>query len=441
MCGLTGVARVGARGGDPAQVKAIFTELLDETKARGRHATGIAAHGGRSTFVWKRAAPANVVVKSDAYEKVMKQVSKRFQILMGHTRFATHDNADRDDCAHPFKYGPVIGAHNGMITNWWEVQQKLDVKCKVDSEVVFAGLATHDDPQETLDLLDGYWALTWMRNGQLFVCRSGEAPLSMAYVSEWQCLFWNSEDHVLKRVLNKHKVPAYELWSPLPGHLYTFSPWKFDAAKTHVVKRGVTFKSRRRDHGKVDTARPPMWRGGYSVSTGSSVASFEGWHEDETIEQWRERREREREAADLKASKSVVPFRDRRSAARMRPRLESSKGTGHVSLIEMKEELDEAYVKLAEVEANVAYLEDQLETLLAERDFIFKVLDDTGLLNIAAQAEMAREERKSQVEMALDSTPTGCKVCGGDEGRMLVTPTGWIHEECVLMDDSVKTGA
>lgn len=64
------------------------------------------------------------------------------QVLLGHTRMATHGVISGKN-AHPFHFDHIIGAHNGILSNWKQIEQQEKTKFEVDSEAIFYLLAHH----------------------------------------------------------------------------------------------------------------------------------------------------------------------------------------------------------------------------------------------------------------------------------------------------------
>jgi hypothetical protein len=207
MCGLAGFARQ-TKWGDVRTSMAIVENLLVEVGHRGRHATGVAAvTSDGQCNIWKRAADVASVVKSDAWRDVMAEFGKTdVTMFLGHVRQSTHQhNKDKDDAAHPFYEEGVVGAHNGVIANWREVGQKLQMgkDWDVDSQAAIGALARMKSPIKALSLLEGWFALTWVKKGKLFMVRAGGSPLACAYLPVPRTLFWCSEMRALKEVVEK----------------------------------------------------------------------------------------------------------------------------------------------------------------------------------------------------------------------------------------------
>jgi hypothetical protein len=83
--------------------------------------------------------------------------------LAGHTRLATHGKVIARN-AHPFRFGRVIGAHNGVVS------YPKEGGYQVDSEYLFDSLNKADgDYQAALEKVSGYWGLSWFDGGAFYL--------------------------------------------------------------------------------------------------------------------------------------------------------------------------------------------------------------------------------------------------------------------------------
>jgi len=254
MCGLTGFAR-HPNAPDLGRAVGAFHDLMGAMPHRGRHATGLAVINPTAPFLWKKALPVDVVQKTPAWMKALDAIREDATVVMGHVRYATHANADQDAAAHPFHIGHVVGAHNGIISNWEDVLMDNGYNphdFRVDSEAVFAALDKATDPATALKQLKGYFALTWTKRTRFYLVRSQSAPLACAYVPTMQTLFWHSETKILERVLNKLNMDM-DMWELKPSTVYRYTPREFDRHGTNAVKRVVELQATKK---KVNTAKP-----------------------------------------------------------------------------------------------------------------------------------------------------------------------------------------
>jgi len=119
MCGLIGFT--GQKKANPSIIK----KLMKANDSRGGHSTGY--------FDGKYFAKC-IGTSKGLHREVRLLKTSRF---IGHTRFSTHGETTLPN-QHPFEYGEVIGAHNGVVHNYKEVGEEF--KCKeteVDSQMIF----------------------------------------------------------------------------------------------------------------------------------------------------------------------------------------------------------------------------------------------------------------------------------------------------------------
>ena len=61
----------------------------------------------------------------------------RAPIKLGHTRLASHGMVTKKN-AHPYEFSKIIGAHNGIISNFDLVQYEMKTRFEVDSQLLFS---------------------------------------------------------------------------------------------------------------------------------------------------------------------------------------------------------------------------------------------------------------------------------------------------------------
>lgn len=150
MCGICGFVVDNAVGFGstekselPGVLKTLITELLQESQARGTHATGIAAVTRElQVGMYKKAILADYFVKDGTFDKFSKKfLTDKTRIVIGHTRFETKGTQRNNFNNHPIVSGSVVGVHNGVINNdeplWKNKGDEKDRRGKVDSEVIF----------------------------------------------------------------------------------------------------------------------------------------------------------------------------------------------------------------------------------------------------------------------------------------------------------------
>jgi hypothetical protein len=148
-----------------------------------------------------------------------------FTQVLAHTRFATTGEKTIPN-AHPFKFGNIIGAHNGVISNHSDLNKEFDRKFEVDSMHIFAHLNEGKDFKD----LRGYGAIEWVNKkmpGEIFLCRlNSQGSLAVAQTREG--VVWSSDKDHLEISLagsglhfeNFYEVSPESVYSCQDGVLY-----------------------------------------------------------------------------------------------------------------------------------------------------------------------------------------------------------------------------
>jgi hypothetical protein len=119
-------------------------------------------------------------------KKCVNRVPKGW-FIAGHTRLGTRGAAVRRN-AHPFRYGRIVGAHNGMVDAPRDYE--------VDSMYLFDLLDRADnDYNKALAEVTGYWGMSWY-DGKDFYLQCHDGELSMVHTED--CWYYSSDDDHLK---------------------------------------------------------------------------------------------------------------------------------------------------------------------------------------------------------------------------------------------------
>lgn len=184
---------------------------------RGNQSTGMATVKNNVLELTKKAISSSEFIELPEFrDRVLNT-----PILIGHTRLATQ-GAVTDENAHPFLKGKIVGAHNGIVNNWRELNKDV----QVDSEVIFEKLNEHgNDYKKAFAELSGSFALSWLNLEQphnFFLVRHTN-PLYFFVSPRIKTLFWCSEMLPLKIVQSAILGDAQTIYEPVLDTVMNFN--------------------------------------------------------------------------------------------------------------------------------------------------------------------------------------------------------------------------
>ena len=175
----------------------IVESLALAMQDRGKDSTGLVGlFGNGATKLYKDTESAEKFIEDARFEKL---IESNPACIIGHTRFATVGEVSKRN-AHPFRRGQIIGAHNGGVENYLELNKSV----QVDSEVIFALLKKHkNNYKKAFKRLSGDFAIVWTNTDErhsLYLVRDGN-PLYYAFVPKLKTMFWSSTEMPLNIIL------------------------------------------------------------------------------------------------------------------------------------------------------------------------------------------------------------------------------------------------
>jgi len=132
MCGIVGAVGVSS---DPAISYHLFSNLMRETKVRGRDATGhFLVDLESNTELFKLPVPSDTYIKIDPWKRVINGS----KAIIGHCRWTTHGTAKDNKNNHPFvtKNGNLGLIHNGKLDDYDKHKHLFNLETDCDSEIL-----------------------------------------------------------------------------------------------------------------------------------------------------------------------------------------------------------------------------------------------------------------------------------------------------------------
>src|SRR3954465_11025332 len=177
MCGIAGYS---VRPRSNVERTLATQSLLAAIAERGADAVGYAYRRPGDTYatVVKQRTPA-----SQLLDRV--NVPQEVDQLLVHVRDYTKGHPSIAANNHPVRHGPIVGIHNGIITNDDELLAphscaRVEPRMTVDSEAIFAIAAHSQNDARALEHLRGAMATAWLDErepGVVFVARGSGRPL------------------------------------------------------------------------------------------------------------------------------------------------------------------------------------------------------------------------------------------------------------------------
>jgi glucosamine 6-phosphate synthetase-like amidotransferase/phosphosugar isomerase protein len=177
MCGIAGYSLRSRSGVDRTLAAQALLAAIAE---RGADAVGYAYRAPGDTYatVVKQRTPASQLLERVSVPDSANQ-------LLVHVRDYTKGHPSIAANNHPVRHGPVVGIHNGIITNDEELLAphscaRAEPRMTVDSEAIFALAAHSRNDARALERLRGAMATGWLDErepGIVFAARGSGRPL------------------------------------------------------------------------------------------------------------------------------------------------------------------------------------------------------------------------------------------------------------------------
>lgn len=244
MCGLCGIVGDLDHRDEEAVKRMMILNYF-----RGVHSTGFAGIRENNTvnIAKQLGGPWDLWEYPKFREACSGSWSKAF---LAHARHATRGNVTTHN-AHPFKFGHIVGAHNGTLdyTCVDSLKKELGEEFPVDSMYIFAAIEEFGI-KEAISKLQGSWAISYvnLEDNTFNLIRNKERPLWYGTAEDGKAVFYASEWPMIAAGLAKegHNAEYRKLWRDKEGtRFFGLQPdfhfsWKLDELKKGSAKPTVT---------------------------------------------------------------------------------------------------------------------------------------------------------------------------------------------------------
>ena len=256
MCGLVGVYRPKQAGQHQAKEKDMFTTMLYGDYVRGKDSTGVhvaylpkMSDTEAVSAIYKRNVAVYDYMFLPGYTNLLRAGAAP-RLLQGHNRAATRGAVNNHN-AHPFREGNIILTHNGTLHN--ERALPDNEYFSTDSNLI-AHLINEKGLEETLNLIEGSYALTWWNTEEqsFNMVRNSQRPLFYANLAHGNSLVYASEEGLIRWAAEHHDIVLEDETDDQLGTVYSIDPathfkWQGDLEPEVTT---IDIKPKQKNYGK-----------------------------------------------------------------------------------------------------------------------------------------------------------------------------------------------
>ena len=226
MCGIYGFCGVQTK-----KTTKIIKRLGINNITRGRDSTGIAIISKDRTELQKSIVDAVDFYRNNNVLQAISNFRKSDNtIAIGHTRLATHGRITKDN-AHPFQIAKVIFAHNGIISNFYGLQDTYKTNFEVDSQIIGYLIAT-EGMKKAFESISGSFTVPFIMVDDPEVLHVATHNQDFAFAIRDRQMYYSSDMMDLKDALRGQK--GFTFCEGGDSLIYTFfdNGKKIDIVKT-----------------------------------------------------------------------------------------------------------------------------------------------------------------------------------------------------------------
>ena len=151
MCGIFGFVAHPSSGLDRINSRRLLIDLFHLSEPRGRDASGLVTVSNGQASVYKRPLPPDRLLSEKGFKQFLNEhlllssdkKTGRLNLpfsAIGHCRLVLSGSEVIHKNNQPIIVGPIVGIHNGLITNEDVIQKKFNLikrSQSIDSEIIF----------------------------------------------------------------------------------------------------------------------------------------------------------------------------------------------------------------------------------------------------------------------------------------------------------------
>ena len=312
MCGLWGW-RINPDAMDRLDVHVLATLLAYRANERGDDSWGVDMREPDQAMVQHQASIGSI-------RKTCRISTILASQVMGHTRRATVGAITELNC-HPFHIGKIIGAHNGHISNWAELNKTYNRQYEVDSQHIFAHIAEN----LPLSTLIGSGVVTYYNTDAPDVLYFGFGSYnnieiySIGPKDNPYATVWGSERQWLEQALPMAGIPENELWT----------------YKTNAKTLYSLTKHNLEECGSFDLGTRTQYKSLFIPHSFEHCYGGELWNQSETVQEyWAKLEERRKQNDQMITINDINMLPDSLKKSQEKPMVEHKKGTKAIEAVE-----------------------------------------------------------------------------------------------------------